>query len=373
MSGTTATSTVLGPRALNRALLSRQLLDRRSAMTAAQAVEHLVGLQSQAPLPPYYALWNRLADFAPDHLGRLLLDRSAVRIALMRGTIHLVTADDCLELRPLLQPVLERGARGNHGRRIGAADPAELAEAGRALVERRPMTFDELGRLLAERWPGGVPGSLAATVRSLVPLVQPPPRGVWGRGGPAVHTTAESWLGRPMAAAPSVDRMVLRYLAAFGPATIRDVQTWSGLTRLREVADRLSGCLVRFQAADGAELLDLPDAPRPDPEAPVPVRLLGEFDSVLLGHADRSRIMSEPARARLFTVNGIVRSTVLLDGFAAGTWTVATSAGTATLTVELFDADCAAHESAIAEEGGRLLEFAAPRAARREVRVRTAG
>src|SRR5580693_9196146 len=187
-----APSDMLSGRALNRALLDRQLLLRRDPLPAAagpradrviETVEHLVGLQAQAPFPPYYGLLSRLDGFRPADLAELLLTRKVVRIGLMRGTIHLVSADDCLGLRPVLQPVLERGLRANFGRRLTGADRAALAAAGRALVEDRPMTFSEIGRALAPRWPQHPPNALAQGVRALVPLVQVPPRAV-GPGGP---------------------------------------------------------------------------------------------------------------------------------------------------------------------------------------------
>src|SRR5580692_2500613 len=232
-------SEVLSLRALNRALLSRQrLLDRSDLPDDADGrraavigtIEHLVGLQAQAPFPPYYGLWSRLGGFRPEDLAPLLTDRSVVRIALMRGTIHLVSARDCLPLRRLVQPVLERGLRGAFGRQLAGVDPAALAAAGRALVEAEPMTFSQLGQALAARWPDHPPGALAQAVRALVPLVQVPPRAVWGRAGQSRHTSAEHWLGQPSAGnpgappAPDADLagLVTRYLSAFGPATVRD-------------------------------------------------------------------------------------------------------------------------------------------------------
>src|SRR5215469_16036540 len=234
-----SSQTVLTQRALNRALLSRQLLldrvdlpdeaGRRRAMVI-QAVEHLVGLQAQAPFPPYYGLWSRLGGFRPEDLATLLTDRSVVRIALMRGTIHLVSGRDCLPLRRLVQPVLERGLRGSFGNQLAGVDPAAVAAAGRELVESEPMTFSQLGAALAGRWPDHSPSALAQAVRALVPLVQVPPRAVWGRAGQSLHTSAEHWLGpaaQPASADPAhperetLAGLVTRYLGAFGPATAR--------------------------------------------------------------------------------------------------------------------------------------------------------
>jgi hypothetical protein len=359
----------LSARALNRALLDRQLLLRREPLPGAtgpradrviETVEHLVGLQAQAPFPPYYGLWSRLDGFRPGDLSSLILERRVVRIGLMRGTIHLVSADDCLRLRPVLQPVLERGLRANFGRQLTDVDRAALARAGRALVEDRPMTFSEIGGALSPQWPGHPPNALAQCVRALVPLVQVPPRAVWGQAGQAAHTSAESWLGRPLAASASPDQVVLRYLAAFGPATVADAQAWSGLTRLREVVGRLEPWLRTFRDEQGRELFDLPDAPRPDPDTPAPVRLVAEFDNLILSHADRARVISEPDRQRLYTKNGIFPGTVLIDGFVRGMWRVTIARRAAVLTVEMFGPVGGRDRDAVAAEGERLLEFAAP-------------
>jgi hypothetical protein len=359
---------VLGARALNRALLARQMLLRRETLPAHEALERLVGLQAQSPLPPYTGLWTRLDRFDPGELARLLAERGAVRIALMRSTIHLVTAADALRLRPVVQPVITRAVQGGYGRLLAGLDEAALAAAGRALVEERPRTFAELGLLLAERWPDRGPAALANAVRALVPLVQVPPRGLWGASGPAAHTSVEAWLGRPLDDGPSVDDLLLRYLAAFGPATVADAQAWSGLTRLAAVAERLRPRLRAFRDERGRELLDLPDAPRPGPDAPAPPRFLPEWDNALLSFADRTRIVAEAHRARLFSTNGVIPGTVLVDGFVRATWRIGRARGVATLRVEPFARLARRDRAAVAEEGERLLAFAAGEASAHEVR-----
>ena len=299
-------------RALNRALLARQLLLRRAKITPADAVRHLAGMQAQAPFPPYYGLWSRLHGFAPGDLGRLLLDKSVVRIALMRGTVHLVAADDALLLRPLIQPLLDRDLRTNtaHAAALASVDLPKVAAEARAVLAEAPRTPGELGKVLARRWPDCPPGSLAYAARNLLPLVQVPPRAVWGRSGQPTCDTAEDWLGRPLPERPSLDDLVLRYLAAFGPASVPDVQAWSGLTRLHEVVDRLRPRLEVFADEHGRELFDLPDAPRPDPDTPAPPRFVAEFDNLLLSHRDRTRVMSDENRKRVFGVrNGVFPGT----------------------------------------------------------------
>jgi Winged helix DNA-binding domain len=359
---------VLNPRALNRALLARQVLLRPAPLPGGpgragaviEMVEHLAGLQAQAPFPPYYGLWSRLDGFQPGDLAELLVSRQVVRIALMRSTIHLVSARDCLAFRPVIQPVLDRSLTANFGARLAGLDTGALAEAGRALVDAEPRTFSELGALLAPDWPGRDPVALAQGVRTLVPLVQVPPRAVWGAAGQARHTSAEAWLGCSLPSAASPEALITRYLGAFGPAMVADVQAWSGLTRLGEVADRLRPGLRTFRDERGRELFDLPDAPRPAPGTPAPVRLVAEFDNLVLSHADRTRVVSDEHRQRLYTRNGIFPGTVLVDGFVAGAWRIARSRGSAVLTVELFSQVPAADRDAITAEGQRLLGFAAP-------------
>jgi len=360
---------VLGRRALNRATLARQLLLQRSQMSVPDAIEHLVGLQAQTPHSWYVGLWTRLAGFRAEQVSDLLEQRRVVRMALMRSTIHLVTARDCLALRPLFQPVLERSMNGNFGKHLVGLDRGELSAAGRQLLEEQPRTFSELGRLLAEQWPDRDPASLAQAIRAWEALVQVPPRGVWGRGGRAAHTTAESWLGRPLTPDPSPDDMVLRYLGAFGPASVRDVQTWSGLTRLAEVVDRLRPRLATFRDEHGVELFDLPDAPRPDPDIPAPPRYLYDYDNLLLSHADRTRVITEDYHQQGFTMTGPMPRTVLVDGFTNGTWTIEHVRGTATLTVQPFTRLAGKDATALTDEGAALLAFVAAGADRHDVQL----
>jgi hypothetical protein len=360
----TSSLDVLSLRALNRALLDRQSLLRRSERTPLAVIERLAGLQAQAPFPPYYGLWSRVAGFRPGDLADLLVSRQVVRMALMRGTIHLVSARDGLTLRPVLQPVLDRALNATFGRRLTGVDHDAVAAAGRILVEGKPLTFSELGAELARRWPDHDPEALAQAVRALVPLVQVPPRAVWGKSGPAAHTSAEAWLGRPLSSRPSLKPLVTRYLAAFGPATVRDIQAWSGLTRLREVVEELRPGLRMFRDEQGAELFDLPDAPRPDLDTPAPVRLVAEFDNLILSHADRTRVLSEDRRKQLFArPNGVFPGSVLIDGFVTGSWKLTRSRPAAVLAVELFEPVTAGTRDAVTEEGERLLDFAAPGAA----------
>ncbi|HET6833617.1 MAG TPA: winged helix DNA-binding domain-containing protein [Acidimicrobiales bacterium] len=368
------TADVLTRRALNRATLARQLLLERTALPALDAVEHLVGLQAQVPLNPYHALWSRLDGFRPDDLSQAMLDRRAVRIVVMRATIHLVTAVDCLVLRSLAQPVLdaELTRHRDHGPPLRGVDLDPVLDFARQVLAEQPLSNTELRAALAERFPELDAAALAYACRCKLGLVQAPPRGVWGRSGQVKVTTVESWLGRPLASDPPIDEVIMRYFAAFGPAAVADVATWSRLTGLREVVDRLRPRLRPFRDERGRELFDVQDAPRPDPDTPAPPRFLPEYDNVLLSHDDRSRFFppDDRVRARLFGADRRVSGSVLHDGFGCGTWRLEhdRDGGAAAIVVDHAVRLNQRARSAVATEGRRLMRLLAPDAGGHDVR-----
>jgi hypothetical protein len=352
--GSVAKAPLLDTRALNRATLDRQLLLRRSPLSATDAVRHLLGLQAQNVQPPYYALAARLDSFAPEQLSEAMAAREVVRIVTLRSTIHTHTAEDCLTLRPLVQPARDRELAAFR-KGLEGVDLDRLAALARELVEAEPRTMAQLRAALGAEWPHADPGSLAVAARCRLPLVQVTPRGLWGRSGQVALTTAEHWLGRPAEPAPDLDAVVLRYLAAFGPASVKDMQTWAGLTRLRDAFERLRPRLLTFRDPNGVELFDLPDAPRPDPDTPAPPRFLPEFDNLLLSHADRTRVIPPEHWGRSWQGNQAYR-TLLVDGFLAGLWKADGDA----LVIEPFGKLTRAQRDEVTAEGARMLETMRP-------------
>jgi len=364
----------LGRRALNRALLDRQFLLERETLPVPRAIEQLVGLQAQEPPDPYVALWSRLVGFRPEDLATLIAGRRAVRGTLLRGTIHLVTARDYLAMWPVMRPFLERTFWGQPwGRNLAGMDIEEVLQAGRDLVEKDPMTSAQLGPSLHERWTDRDPGALAAAVRYLLPMVQVPPRRIWGSGGRAAVTTADRWIGRPLKTDTAPDRMITRYLRAFGPATVADMRTWSGLAGLREVTERLRRRLRTFLDPHGRELFDVPDAPLPDPDTEAPPRFLPTYDNVVLAHADRTRIISDEDRRRAGARELGKVGSLLLDGFVRASWKVLRGRGTATLLIRPLKRLTRSDTDAATGEGARLLTFLVGNQADHDIRISPQG
>jgi hypothetical protein len=350
---------VLTTRELNRALLARQFLLAREPVAAKHVIEHLAGMQAQVPRDPYIALWTRIDGFDPCELERLIAGRKAVRIVVMRGTIHLLTARDCLEFRPLMRPMLAKHAEKMFETVDGVARE-ELIAAVRDIVDARPMTYVELSRELEGRWPGVDGRVLALCARGLLPLVQVTPRGLWTSSGPSAHTTAEAWIGKPLRAKPDPVRFVERYLRAFGPAAFEDVTAWSRLPGLRPALEELRPKLRTFRDENGRKLFDVADGPLPDPDTPAPVRFFPEYDNVFLGHRDRSRVNVRNYFDMDFPKGGSFKGSFTVDGFLAGFWRIVTSKGASSL--ELFPTGrlTKAARDELGDEGAGLLRFCVP-------------
>lgn len=344
-------------RTLNRTTLQRQLLLERAPLDALSAVHHLVGLQAQVPPNPYAALRSRLEGFAAADLGTLLAERQVVRIASIRGTIHLLTADDCLGLWPLFRPVFDRelAAHPEVGPGLAGVELDPILEWARAVLSTEPLPLPALRAALAERFPTHDAAALAYACRNHLALVQIPPRGLLGRSHQVTVTTAEAWLGRPLVSSPSVDDLVVRYLRAFGPATAADIATWSRLTGIASVLDRLGAQLRQWTDEAGRTLWDVADGELADPDTPAPVRLLPEYDNVLLGHADRSRFFDAKASPALYPAGQLGRGHILVDGTLRGSWRIA-DGSLDVLHLPLADDDL----DAILEEATGLAAFLQP-------------
>lgn len=348
-----STAPVLTRRVLNRTLLARQHLLERVAVSPAALLEHLVGVQAQEPQDPYVGLWTRIADFDPQALSDLVATRQAVRIGLMRTTLHLVTTNDALGLAPVMDDVLRRAFRSSaFPRQLQDADPEPILAVAREALEAQPRTPKDLGALLGERFPGIDPMASSLLARYRLHLVQVPPRGLWRQTSRATNTTLEAWTGQqPVGYA--IDDVVLRYLRAFGPASSADIRTWSWLTGLREVIDRLRPHLRRYLDERGRELLDVEDGRIADPDLPAPVRFLPQYDNAFLSHDDRSRINGTMTWGLDFGWKGAV----LIDGGINGAWRVRRDRQAATMTIELGRALTAAERADLEGEAERLARF----------------
>ncbi|WP_210505443.1 winged helix DNA-binding domain-containing protein [Naasia sp. SYSU D00057] len=311
---------MLSVRDLNRTLLRRQHLLERTSMPALDMVRHLVGLQGQENLPPYLSLAARLEPFDPLELSGAIERGEAVRLLTMRGTVHVLAAEDALQLRPWVQPVISRVSGSNQMNREARHVPVdEVVAAARRLLAAGPLPNRELGERLAAEFPGAPGPALGHLAREHAPLVQLPPRGLWKRSGGVVYQTLENHLGRPMAAL-DVRELVRRYLRAFGPATPADMAAWSGVRGLADVFGGMRDELVEVPSADGRIRFDVPDAPFADGGEPAPVRMLGAYDNVWLSHADRAHISTPEARRKWMGANAGVGNVLLVDGFLGGLW-----------------------------------------------------
>ena len=356
---------------LNRSLLDRQSLLERSRENVLDVLKRVGGLQSQAPDPPYIGLWSRLVHFSAPDLETLLAERKAVRLALMRSTIHLVAAEDAWMLRALVQPAVDRLLNTGYARDLVGIDPDEVRALTREFLARGAATPADISATLQQQFPDRNPAALSNAARTWLPLVQPPPRGFWKAGGPSLHLPLENWIPPSTGPLPGPEALVERYLEGFGPASVKDIQAWSGLTGLGPVVKKMSEQLVKYRDESGRELIDLPNQQLPDPSVYAPVRFLPEWDTAILGFADRSRILPAHYLERIYTKNGIFKPTVLVDGFVAGLWKITRNAASdiAQLDVELFEPIDRKIKSEIEREGEQLLAFVEPQARAIEVNV----
>ncbi|MFG1816331.1 winged helix DNA-binding domain-containing protein [Kribbella sp. NPDC049174] len=355
---------VLSARSINRATLARQLLLERADVSTVEAVGRLVGMQGQEPKHPYVGLWSRVEGFSEGDLDRAVEGREVVRATLFRGTLHLVTAADYLRFRATLAPVLEAGLRMLKERGEGL-EPEKVVTAAQKLLAKEPLTFTEVRDALQKEFPAVNERALGFCTRMMVPLVMYPTGTRWGWPANAKFTPAEAWLSGKLHTRAVPEELVVRYLEAFGPATPADFQTWSGLPKAKPVFDGLE--LEQFTDEAGKTLYDVPDAARPGPDTPAPVRFLPEFDNLLLAHAKRERIIADEHKPAVFTKNLRVKATYTVDGLVAGLWTAEKKRGVATLTLTPFGRTTKKTGTELEREGAGLLRFLEPDAKTYEV------
>jgi len=346
------------------------MLPEREKIPATKAIERLVGLQAQVAKPPFVGLWTRLEDFTRKELSDAFHKRRVVRVTAMRGTLHAMTSADYIALRGALQPMLTRGMTSILRDRVAGIDLEEIQDEGRAWFAKHTTPFDAFRDHLKSKFPKLDERALAYAVRTHVPLVQvPTTESQWAFPAAADFALADTWLSKKVStAATPAKTIVLRYLAAFGPATPADAQAWSGMNGLREVFEELRPKLVTFHDARKRELFDLPDAPRPDEGVDAPIRFIPDYDNLVLSHDDRTRVMADAHRSRVTLKNLIVRATFLVDGIVAGTWKSERKRKAAVLVIEPFGTIAKRARSEIEVEGERLLSFLEEDATERGIR-----
>ncbi len=359
---------ILTLRELNRATLARQLLVKRTSLTILDAIKQIAGLQAQLANAPYIGLWSRLHAFQRDDLTRLFEQRLVVRTSMMRRTLHLTTAEDYMHFRPALQILYSRLLHTYFDRyRVNDREKELLVETMRGYLQEKPRTNVDLRAKLAEMAPD-MDERLLYIVRMSIPLIQIFPGGVWGVGGSPAYTEASAWLERLFVSSEvGLRALILSYLTAFGPASVKDIQSWSGLTRLQPVVDALRTELVIFCDEQGRELFDVPGAPLPAAETPVPIRFMPDFDNLLLAHHDRQRIIADNYCPFVFPGNSMVLPTFLVDGFVRGVWKIERTTTGAKLLIQPFEQLENSTCEALQAEGERLLHWAAEKTAHLEV------
>jgi hypothetical protein len=277
---------------------------------------------------------------------------------MMRRTLHLTTAEDYLRFRPALQSLHKRELEAYFAKLgLNSVEKEDIVDQIGDYLQEKPRTNVELRLKLKELFPHHSE-QLLYKVRIYLPLVQVFPGGVWGRGGSPAYTEATAWLGGSLLEpTEGLRQLIVSYLRAFGPASVRDLQVWSGLNQLEQALAALKPELITFRDEQGRELFDLPDAPRPPATTPTPVRFLPDFDNLVLAYEDRRRIIADSYRPLVFPGNSMVLPTFLVDGFVAGIWNIERTNPGAHLIIQPFEPLSAKVEQELREEGECLLAF----------------
>jgi uncharacterized coiled-coil protein SlyX len=360
-------TTRIGLRELNRATLARQMLLERETLAISAAIERLGGMQAQLASAPFIGLWTRLRDCSRQQLASSIEQRDVIKATWLRATLHLCTREDYVMFRSTLQPVLTGASSAIAKQRDQEFDSDQIVRMAYTFIAEQPRTFAEISAMLTEQWPEYDVGAMRYTVRTHLPLVQVPIQGGWSYPGNPAFALAEPWIGQEVTAEDQLPALVRRYLASFGPASVTDMQTWSGLPKLKDVFEQLRPELLVYRDEGRRELFDLPGMPMPGGEAPAPVRFLPEYDNLLLSHSNRTRIIADEYRPMVYLPGLRVRSTILLDGFVAGAWKVERKKKSATLTIEPFVSLLPQHRTALLDEAEQLVRFVEPDAATYEI------
>lgn len=361
---------ILKLRELNRATLARQMLLERVTLSVTAAIERLAGLQAQLASAPYVGLWTRLADFQREDLAKEIENRKVVKATMMRATLHLCTADDYARFRTALKPVLIDASSAIAKRRDQDFDLDNVLKAARKFIGEKPRTFAEISDMLTELMPDNDVGAMRYSVRTHIPLVQVPINTGWSYSNKPEFTLAESWIGRPISPEDNLRDLAFRYLAAFGPASVTDAQTWMGM-KLKETFEKLKPELQTYRGEGRTELFDLPGLSIPSEDVPAPVRFLPEYDNLLLSHSNRTRVIADDYRSKVYLPGLRVAATILVDGFVRGAWKIEKTRTAATLLIEPFDKLTKKDRAALIDEGERLVRFIEPKAKSFEVRFTT--
>jgi Winged helix DNA-binding domain len=352
---------ILTLRELNRATLARQMLLERENVSVPAAIERLAGLQAQLASAPYVGLWTRLRDFRREDLAGEIESRKVVKATMMRATLHLCTAEDYIRFRTALKPVLIGAADAIVKRRGHDFDLDKVLKAARKFIGEKPRTFAEISDMLTELAPDHDVGAMRYSVRTHIPLAQVPINTGWSYSNKPEFTLAESWIGRPISTEDNLRELVFRYLRAFGPASITDAQTWLGM-KLKESFEKLRPELQTYRGEGRSEFFDLPETPLPAEDVPAPVRFLPEYDNLLLSHSNRTRVIADEYRSKVYLPGLRVAATILVDGFVRGAWKIEKTKTEATLVIEPFDKLTKKDRAALTEEGERLVRFVEPKA-----------
>ena len=311
----------LTARHLNRALLQRQVLLDRAGDPLPRVVERMGGIQMQYAPAGYIGLWSRMRDFARPMLTGALERREVVQATLLRATIHTVSAADYWPMLAGIRRINREWFSRVQARELNGIDMSAAARATADILADGPLPMAELARRLEQR---GFPERAAKSIGLWVDLVRVPPSGTWDRRRADLYGLASWWLpppAEPISEDAGIELLIHRYLGAFGPAPLRDIATWMGLTigQMRPVAERMA--LRPLVDSDGKPLVDLPDGELPSPDAPAPPRFLPVWDATLLVHARRTGILPEAYRSLIFnTKTPHSLNTFLLDGHVAGSW-----------------------------------------------------